>query len=113
MMTKYNPGVASGGAASIGWAAGALLVAASAELSPSSPTTAQFLAGLWQFKGQKFTELGGLSGPKTFGQDEIPRVPYCLFAAVSNDDDSGWRTPTATPTCSDVVAPSDPQAQVR
>ena len=113
MMTKYNPGVASGGAASIGWTAGALLVAASANLSATNPTTQQFLDGLWQFNGQKFTELGGLSGPKTFARDEIPRVPYCLFAAISNDDNTGWRTPAATPTCSDVIAPSDPQAQAR
>ncbi|HVE27959.1 MAG TPA: ABC transporter substrate-binding protein, partial [Sporichthya sp.] len=113
MMTKYNPGVDSGGAASIAWTAGALLVAASADLSPVNPTTQQFLDALWQFRGQKFTELGGLSGPKSFRENESPRVPYCLFAAVSNDDDSGWRTPTATPTCSDVVAPSDPQAAAR
>jgi branched-chain amino acid transport system substrate-binding protein len=113
MMTKYNPGGPSGGAASIGWTAGAMLVAASATLSPANPTTQQFLDALWQFSGQKFTGLGGLSGPKTFARDEAPRVPYCLFAAVSNDDDSGWRTPTATPTCSRVIAPSDPQAQAR
>ena len=72
---KYNPGFDSGGAASLGWAAGALLVAASSELSAQNPTTQQFFDVLWQFKGQKWTELGGLSGPKWFAKDKYPRVP--------------------------------------
>ncbi|HUR75206.1 MAG TPA: ABC transporter substrate-binding protein [Sporichthya sp.] len=110
MMRKYSPGVDKGGAQSLGWTAGAMLVAASANLSPANPTTQQLLDTLWLFQGQKFTELGGLSGPKFFYKDKNPRVPYCLFAAVSNADNSGWNNPAAAPTCTNLVAPSDPQA---
>ncbi len=104
---KYSPGFTSGGAASLGWAAGALLVAASANLSATNPTTQQLYDSLWQFRGQKFTELGGLSGPKFFAKDKWPRVPYCLFYIVSNADATGWKEHAATPTCSDAIAPSD------
>jgi branched-chain amino acid transport system substrate-binding protein len=106
---KFNPGFTSGGAASLGWSAGALLVAASAELSATNPTTQQFLDALWEFKGQKFTELGGLAGPRTFGKDQNPRVPYCLFNAIGNDTNTGWKSVADKPTCSKVVAASDPQ----
>jgi branched-chain amino acid transport system substrate-binding protein len=106
---KFNPGFTSGGAASLGWTAGALLVAASATLSPTNPTTQQFLDALWTFKGQKFTELGGLAGPRTFGKDQNPKVPYCLFNAIGNDTNTGWKSVADKPTCTDVTAPSDPQ----
>jgi len=107
---RYNPGFDSGGAASLGWSAGALLVAASAQLSPTNPTTEQFLDALYQFKGQSFTTLGGLTTPRTFTRDGFPKVPYCLFAAISNADNTGWSTVISKPTCTDVLAPSDPQA---
>ncbi|HEY3603075.1 MAG TPA: ABC transporter substrate-binding protein [Sporichthyaceae bacterium] len=106
---KYDPGFATGGAASLGWTAGALLLAAASNLSADHPTTQQLLDALWTFQGQKFTELGGLTGPRFFGKDQNPRVPYCLFAAVSNDDDSGWKSVTSKPTCTDIVASTDPQ----
>jgi len=106
---KFDPGFDTGGAASLGWTAGALLLAASANLSPDKPTTQQLLDALWTFKGQKFTELGGLTGPRFFGKDENPKVPYCLFSAVSNDNDTGWKSVTHKPVCTDVVAPTDPQ----
>jgi hypothetical protein len=106
---KFNPGFVSGGAASLGWAAGALLVAASAELSPTNPTTQQLLDALWEFKGQKFTELGGLTGPRTYGKDQNPKVPYCLFNAIANDTNTGWKSVADKITCTKVTAPSDPQ----
>jgi branched-chain amino acid transport system substrate-binding protein len=106
---KFNPGFVSGGAASLGWAAGALLVAASAMLTPENPTTQQFLDALWTFKGQKFTELGGLTGPRTYGKDQNPKVPYCLFNAIANDTNTGWKSVRDTATCTTTVAPSDPQ----
>jgi branched-chain amino acid transport system substrate-binding protein len=108
-IAKFDPGFDTGGAASLGWTAGALLLAASANLSPEHPTTQQLLDALWTFKGQKFTELGGLTGPRSFGKDQNPKVPYCLFSAVSNDDDSGWKSVTHDPLCTDIVAPTDPQ----
>jgi branched-chain amino acid transport system substrate-binding protein len=108
---KYNPGFTSGGAASLGWAAGALLVAASANLSPTNPTTQQFLDTLWQVQGQKFTELGGLSGPKWFAKDKFPRVPYCLFGAAANANNNGWVDVVDKPICTNIIAPSDSMNQ--
>ena len=107
---KFNPGFDSGGAASIAWSSAALLVAASAELSPDNPSTQDFLRVLWQFKGQKFTELGGMTAPLTFAEGRNPRVPYCLFAGIVNADNTGWAKSIDKPTCTKVLAPSDPQA---
>lgn len=110
-MKRYSPGADSGMAATIGWSAGALLVAASAGLSPTNPTTQQLLDTLYQFKGQKFTELGGMSpSPLTFQAAGGAKVPYCLYSVVSNDENTGWKRVVSTPTCTKVVAPSDPQA---
>ncbi|MGQ0629403.1 MAG: ABC transporter substrate-binding protein [Sporichthyaceae bacterium] len=106
---KFNPGFDSGGAASLAWASGALLVAASAGLSAENPTTQQILDGLYTFKGQKFTELGGLAGPRTFVEGGLPKVPYCLWSAVSNPQNTGWGKVVSKPTCTDIIAPSDPQ----
>ena len=110
---KFNPGFTSGGTAAMGWASGALLVAASAGLSAENPTTQQLLDTLWTFKGQKWTTLGGLTPPLTFVKDGNPRVPYCLYAAISNADNTGWAKAVSKPVCSDILAPSDPQAQNR
>jgi branched-chain amino acid transport system substrate-binding protein len=108
-MKKYDPGADIGAASSAGWTAGALLVAASALLSPTNPTTAELLAGLYAFGGQKWTGLGGLSGPRTFLAGKAPRVPYCLFAAISNATNTGWASAVSTPQCTEKLAPSDPQ----
>jgi branched-chain amino acid transport system substrate-binding protein len=107
---KYQPGGEVGGASALGWAAGALLVAASAGLSPTNPTTQQLLEALWTFKGQKFTELGGLAGPRTFVKDGIPRVPYCIYPLITNAENTGWKSWTSKPSCTDVITPSDPMA---
>ena len=88
---------------------GALLVAAAAELSPTNPTTADLLKGLYAFKGQKWTGLGGLAGPRTFVEGGTPKVPYCLFTAISNATNTGWASSVTTPQCTDTLAPSDPQ----
>lgn len=106
---KYNPGFSLGGAASTGWSAGALLVAAAAELNPTNPTTTDLLRGLWAFQGQKWTELGGLNGPRTFTENGLPKVPYCLFAGISNADNTGWAKAVSKAVCTDKLAPSDPQ----
>jgi hypothetical protein len=107
---KYNPGMVSGGAASLGWSAGALLVAASAGLSAENPTTQQFLETLYEFKGQKFTSLNGLlTSPLTFREGNTPKVPYCYFAAISNAANTGWATPVSKAICTNTIAPSDPQ----
>ncbi|HEY2834848.1 MAG TPA: ABC transporter substrate-binding protein [Sporichthyaceae bacterium] len=108
-LQKYSPGIDLGTTASAGWTAGALLLAAAAELSPTNPTTADLLTGLYTFQGQKWTGLGGLAGPRTFATGRNPRVPYCYFAAISNADNTGWASSIATPQCTDVLAASDPQ----
>jgi branched-chain amino acid transport system substrate-binding protein len=108
-MQKYNPGMSLGTTASAGWTAGALLVAAGAYLSPTNPTTADLLKGLYEFRGQKWTGLGGLAGPRTFAEGKTPVVPYCLFAAISNEANTGWARAVAKPQCTKVIAPSDPQ----
>jgi branched-chain amino acid transport system substrate-binding protein len=105
---RYNPGFTSGGAASLGWAAGALLVAASSRLT-EAPTTQQFLDALYEFKGQKFTTLGGLTAPLTFVKGGTPKIPYCLFGATSTADNKGWAAYSSKPTCTKELAPSDPQ----
>jgi branched-chain amino acid transport system substrate-binding protein len=110
-LKKLSPGQANGAAASLGWTSGALLVAASAGLSETAPTTQQLLDTLYTFKGQKFTELGGLSGPKSFSPDGRQKVPYCLFNAVSNDANTGWKSAQSKAECTTAVAPSDPQSQ--
>ena len=107
---KFNHVFATGGAASSGWAAGALLVAASVNLPAQNPTTQDFLTALNAFKGQKWTRLGGLSAsPLTFEQGKIPKIPYCLYNLVTNEANNGWASYSTTPVCSDLVAPSDPQ----
>ena len=102
---RYNPGFTTGDAAGLGWTSGALIVAASAKLG-DNPTPQQFLQGLYSLRGDT---LGGLTAPLTFSTGEVKhKVPYCLFAAISNSDNSGWGTPTSKPSCTNVRAPSDP-----
>jgi hypothetical protein len=107
---KYSPGSENGSAASLGWAAGALLVAAAANLSPTSPSAAQLIDALYSFQGQKFTELGGLAGPRSFYRTGNHKLPYCIWALISNDTNTGWKSWAKEPSCTDVVAPSDPQS---
>ncbi|MGQ0466721.1 MAG: ABC transporter substrate-binding protein [Sporichthyaceae bacterium] len=106
---KFNPGFTSGGAASLGWAAGALLVAAAANLPAENPTTKDLLDTLYSFKGQKFTELGGLTGPLVYNEGANPAIPYCLFAGIGNPENTGWTKAISKPSCTKVLAPSDPQ----
>lgn len=108
MVAKYRPGYNAGGAASLGWQAGALLVAASSKLT-ATPTTQQFLDALYEFKGQPYTTLGGLAGPLTFNKGGTPQVPYCLFGATSDSANKGWASADTKLQCTDIIAPSDPQ----
>jgi branched-chain amino acid transport system substrate-binding protein len=106
---KFNPGFTSGGTAAMGWASGALLVAAAAGLTAENPTTQQLLEGLWTFKGQQWTTLGGLTPPLTYVKDGNPRIPYCLFSAISNPTNTGWASSVSKSVCTKTLAPSDPQ----
>jgi branched-chain amino acid transport system substrate-binding protein len=108
---RFHPGFATGGAASSGWSSAALLVAAAANLPAENPTSQSLLDTLYEFKAQKFTELGGLTAsPLTYQRDGIPLIPYCHFNAIVNADDNGYSSYTTTPECSDLLAPSDPQS---
>jgi len=109
MVSKFNPGYDTGGAASLTWQSGALLVAANAASGDTGqPTTQSLLQGLWKFKGQDWTKLGGLAPPLAFGEAQTPVVPYCLFSAVSNADNSAWGKVNTDLQCTDVRAPNDP-----
>jgi branched-chain amino acid transport system substrate-binding protein len=103
---RFNPGFTTGDAASLGWVSGALLVKAGAKLTGNaSTTTKELIDGLYALKGDT---LGGLTAPLTFRRGANPKIPYCLFAAISNKDGSGWQTPVSKPTCTTTRAPSDP-----
>ncbi len=103
---RFNPGFTTGDAAGLGWTSGALLVKAGAKLTGNdSTTTKELLDGLYALKADN---LGGLTAPLTFRRGGTPRIPYCLFAAISNKDGSGWNTPVSKPACTTVRAPSDP-----
>jgi len=109
-VAKYNPGYNAGGAASLGWQAGALLVAGSFALPPADQPVKKedFLNGLYQFKGQDWTTLGGLTGPLVFTKGKNPFVKYCLYGAQSNAKNDGWGRAITTLSCTDQRAPSDP-----
>ena len=109
-VAKFNPGYNAGGAASLGWQAGALLVAASFALPPADQPvkTQDFLKALYQFKGQEWTTLGGLTGPLVFTEGKNPFVKYCLYGAQSNANNSGWARAITNLSCTDQRAPSDP-----
>ena len=103
---RFNPGFTTGDAAGLGWTAGALLVKAGAKATGNEGTTTkELLEGLYALKGDT---LGGLTAPLTFKRGGLPRIPYCLFAAISNKDGSGWATAVSKPSCTTTRAPSDP-----
>jgi branched-chain amino acid transport system substrate-binding protein len=110
MVKKYNPGFTTGDAASLGWSAGGLLVAAATNLS-ANPTTQEFLNNLYTFKGQEFTHLGGLTpAPLTYSQGANPKVPYCFYSAVSNKENTAWGSWDSQRKCTDLLAGNDPQS---
>jgi branched-chain amino acid transport system substrate-binding protein len=101
---KYNPGFTSGNAASLGWLAGALTVAASTKLG-QTPTSQQLFDGLYAIKNNN---LGGMAAPLSFNKGKAPKIPYCLFSVQANADNSAWKTPTSKAACTSLRAPSDP-----
>ena len=106
---KFGFSGANGNAASLGWTAGALLVAATTGL-PDDPSTEDILEGLYKIKGNN---LGGLSAPKlTFNKVDkggpAGAVQYCYYNVRSNAANTAWETPTTTPTCTNDRSASDP-----
>jgi branched-chain amino acid transport system substrate-binding protein len=101
-MSQYAAGAIKGYAGSLGWTAGALLVAATRNL-PANPTTNDILSGLYSIKGN---DLGGLTAPLTFQKGQNPVEPFCYFTANSNSTNSGWAAPSSScqPVPADYVA---------
>jgi branched-chain amino acid transport system substrate-binding protein len=72
---SYAPSLAGSATSAAEWAAGMLAVAAAKDLT-ATPTSAQFLQGLW---GIKNNNLGGLSPPLTFTQNAPATPSDCYF----------------------------------
>jgi branched-chain amino acid transport system substrate-binding protein len=72
---QYAPQLAGSATTAAEWTAGMLAVAASKDLT-ASPTSAQFLQGLWSIKGNN---LGGLAPPLTFNQKAPATPSNCFF----------------------------------
>jgi branched-chain amino acid transport system substrate-binding protein len=75
---SYDPGLAGSATSAAEWAAGMLAVAAASDLS-ASPTSAQFLQGLWALKGNN---LGGLAPPLTFNTNAPATPSDCYFLMI-------------------------------
>jgi branched-chain amino acid transport system substrate-binding protein len=106
---RYGFSGSNGNAASLGWTAGALLVAASAKLS-DDPTREELFEGLYSIKN---SNLGGLSASrlsfnKVSAGGPAGTVPYCYFVVQSNPNNSAWLKPSTTSKCTALRAPSDP-----
>ncbi len=77
-MKTYAPSVAGSATTAAEWAAGMLAVAADQNLG-ATPTSAQFLQGLWSIKNN---DLGGLAPPLTFNANALPTPSQCYFEMV-------------------------------
>ena len=71
----YDPGLVGSASTAAEWASGMLAVAADKYLT-ATPTSAEFLQGLWSIKGD---DLGGLSPPLTFNQNAPATPSNCFF----------------------------------
>jgi branched-chain amino acid transport system substrate-binding protein len=72
---QYDPQLAGSATTAGEWAAGMLAVAAAKDLT-ATPTSAQFLQGLWSIKDNN---LGGLAPPLTFNQNAPATPSNCFF----------------------------------
>jgi branched-chain amino acid transport system substrate-binding protein len=77
-MKTYAPGLAGSATSAAEWTSGELAVAADQGLG-ATPTSAQFLQGLWAIKNNT---LGGLAPPLTFNAHGLPSQPSCYFEMV-------------------------------
>ncbi len=74
-MKTYAPSVPGSASTAAEWAAGMLAVAADKYLT-ATPTSGEFLQGLWSIKNDN---LGGLAPPLTFTQNAAATPSYCFF----------------------------------
>jgi branched-chain amino acid transport system substrate-binding protein len=77
-MKTDAPSVAGSGTTSAVWTSGMLAVAADQYLG-ATPTSAEFLQGLWSIKNN---DLGGLAPPLTFNAHALPTQSECYFDMV-------------------------------
>jgi len=86
-MRAFGNGVMRGYAAAEGWVSGKLFERATADLA-EPPTTAGILAGLWKIKNDN---LGGLTGNRTFAENQPAANPVCGSVIVIKD--KAWTAP--------------------
>jgi branched-chain amino acid transport system substrate-binding protein len=77
-MKTYAPSVAGSATTAAEWAAGMLAVAADQNLG-ATPTSAEFLQGLWSIKNN---DLGGLAPPLTFNAHALPTPSQCYYQMI-------------------------------
>lgn len=73
----------------IGWVSGKLFERAAAQI-PEPPTTQAILSGLWSIKND---DLGGITQPLTFVQDQRPTPRNCWWNLIV--EQGVWRSPDA------------------
>ena len=88
-MRAFGNGVMRGYAVAEGWVSGKLFERATAQLA-EPPTTAGILSGLWSIKNDN---LGGLTGPRTFTENQPAANPVCGSVIVVKD--KAWTAPDA------------------
>jgi branched-chain amino acid transport system substrate-binding protein len=77
-MKTYAPSLAGSATTAAEWASGMLAVAADQYLG-ATPTSAEFLQGLWSIKNN---DLGGLAPPLTFNAHALPTPSQCYFQMI-------------------------------
>ena len=86
-MRAFGNGVMRGYASAEGWVTGKLFERATTDLA-EPPTTAGILAGLWKIKNDN---LGGLTGNRTFTENQPAANPVCGSVIVIKD--KAWTAP--------------------
>jgi branched-chain amino acid transport system substrate-binding protein len=77
-MKAYAPGLSGSATSAAEWTSGELAVAADKFLG-ATPTSAQFLQGLWSIQNNN---LGGLAPPLSFNAHGLPTPSPCYFEMV-------------------------------
>ena len=75
-MKTFAPGEATNGGTLTGWVSGKLLEQAVAQSPAATLDSAGILAGLWTIKND---DLGGLTSPRMFSQDQPARESRCWW----------------------------------
>jgi branched-chain amino acid transport system substrate-binding protein len=90
-MKQYAPGVGASGGGAIGWVSAKVFELAGKAM-PDTPTSQAVLEGLWTIKGN---DIGGMTRPLTYVQDQpAVQTPGCWFAVQMDDAKGGWNGDT-------------------